>query len=198
MKDDFLKIPLYQGEYYAEGTRAINNEHIYDVIISGHDLLKLLPAGSVVEVIVSIDQSQKMSLEAFFPYLDFTFKVDVPIDKVQSVSNSWLDGIFVNAIDEVSELDDEKGFAERIVQVKAEVEANAYDTDAKIKARNELREILRQVDKAKASDHWPAMERKLNAEFKRLETANNELGDGETTELVNAIRDDFRGDYSFS
>lgn len=190
MKDDFLKIPLYQGEYYAEGTRAINNEHIYDVIISGNELPKLLPAGSTVEVIVSIDQSQKMSLEAFFPYFDFTYEVDVPTDKVQSVSNSWLDGMFSNVIDEVSELDDEKGFAERIELVKAEVEANAYDTDAKVKARNELREILRQVDKTKASDHWPAMERKLNAEFKRLETANSELGDGETTQLVNAIRDD--------
>ena len=34
---DVIKIPLYQGEHGSEGTRAIYNEHVYDIIISGTD-----------------------------------------------------------------------------------------------------------------------------------------------------------------
>src|SRR5690554_546831 len=49
MSSDIIKIPLYQGEYGSEGTRAIYNDHRYDVIISGEDLPALLPENSSVD-----------------------------------------------------------------------------------------------------------------------------------------------------
>lgn len=59
MDNDFIKIPLYQGEHGADGTRAIYNEHVYDIIISGADLPALLPDNSDVDLTISIDKSQK-------------------------------------------------------------------------------------------------------------------------------------------
>ncbi len=42
VESDFLKIPIYEGDHGAEGTRAIFNEHITDIIISGADLPSLI------------------------------------------------------------------------------------------------------------------------------------------------------------
>ncbi|MCC7515673.1 MAG: Hsp70 family protein, partial [Bacteroidia bacterium] len=55
MKEDFFKIPIYQGEYNAEGSRATNNEHVYDVIISGQDVPSLLPENSDVDITLYVD-----------------------------------------------------------------------------------------------------------------------------------------------
>ncbi len=47
----FIKIPLYQGEHASDGTRAIYNEHVYNIIIiSANDLPALLPANSDVDL----------------------------------------------------------------------------------------------------------------------------------------------------
>lgn len=186
--DDFLKVPLYQGEDDAEGTRAVNNEHVYDAIVRGTDLPALLPAGSEIELTVSLDAEQKASLEVFIPYLDFSHEIKVPTNNVQSVDVDWLKSEFDKADIELSELGASSELGDRLAKAKQELDQNADDTDAQMKARNQLREVMREVDNMKASDHWPAMERKLKSEFKRLEDANHDLGNSETTHLVNEMR----------
>lgn len=90
MDSDFIKIPIYQGEHGADGTRALYNEHVYDIIISGSDLPALLPENSDVDLTISIDKSQLVSVQAYFPYLDHTSEIEVPTDTVQSVDTKWL------------------------------------------------------------------------------------------------------------
>lgn len=63
---DFIKIPIYQGDFGAEGSRAIYNEHVYDVVITGEDLPKLLPECSDVDLTVKVDKSERITLSAFF------------------------------------------------------------------------------------------------------------------------------------
>lgn len=48
LKTDFIKIPVYQGDYGSEGSRAIYNEHVYDVIITGEQLPALLPKAAML------------------------------------------------------------------------------------------------------------------------------------------------------
>jgi molecular chaperone DnaK len=64
MDSDFIKIPVYEGEHNAEGTRAIYNEHVTDIIISGADLPSLLPENSDVDLTVNIDRSEKITVTA--------------------------------------------------------------------------------------------------------------------------------------
>jgi molecular chaperone DnaK len=92
MKEDSLKIPLYQGEHGADGTRAIHNEHVYDVIITGEDLPKLLPEGSDVDLTVKVDKSERITLSAFFPALDYTHEIEVPSNTTQKeIDANWLE-----------------------------------------------------------------------------------------------------------
>ena len=90
MAEDFIKIPLFQGKHGAEGTRAIYNEHVYDVIISGNDLPALLPQNSEVDLTIKIDKSQKVTIEAFFPYLDHTAEIEAPSGNTQTIDTLWL------------------------------------------------------------------------------------------------------------
>src|SRR5690554_3849386 len=87
---DFIKIPLYQGEHGSEGTRAIYNEHVYDIIISGTDLPCLLPKDSDIDLTISVDKSQQMTVQPYFPSIDFTSEMEVSSDTVQSVDAKWL------------------------------------------------------------------------------------------------------------
>ena len=45
ISEDRLVIPVYQGEYDAEGTMACYNDHVFDVIITGEDVPDTVPAG---------------------------------------------------------------------------------------------------------------------------------------------------------
>ena len=49
MVKDIIRIPIYQGDYNAEGTNPVLNNFIKEVIISGESLPKLLPEGSDVD-----------------------------------------------------------------------------------------------------------------------------------------------------
>ncbi|MCK8043773.1 Hsp70 family protein [Shewanella sp. 1CM18E] len=187
---DFIKIPLYQGEHYAEGSRAIHNEHVYDVLISGSDLPKLLPAGSTVELMVSVDRSQNIKVEAYFSYLDYTYEIDLPTSDVQSISTDVLEKEFVKASSVISELDDSASLHARLEEAERELNASSDCVDAKMKARDELRSVLKEIDRLNKSEAWPNMERKLKHEFKRLEDANSDLGNEDTTEHVDSIRDE--------
>src|SRR5699024_8317957 len=75
MDGDFIRIPIYEGEHNAEATRAIYNEHVTDIRISGSDLPSLLPENSDVDLTVNIDRSEKITVTAYFPYLDYSYEV---------------------------------------------------------------------------------------------------------------------------
>ena len=72
VESNFIKIPIYEGEHGSEGTRAIYNEHVYTIIISGIDLPCLLPENSDVDLTISVDRSERITATAYFPSIDFT------------------------------------------------------------------------------------------------------------------------------
>ena len=160
------------------------------MIITGGNLPKLLPAGSTVDLLVSIDRSQLIKVEAFFPYLDFTFEVDVPTNVVQSVDFRKLATEFASASNALQDINAPSDLSNRLEEAERQLSANSDSTDAKMKARDELRKVLKEIDRLSKGTEWPNMERKLKHEFNRLEDANEELGDDETTQHVNSIRND--------
>ena len=190
IKEDFLKIPLYQGEHDAEGTRAIHNDHVYDVVISGACLPGLLPAGSNIELMISIDRGQKMKIEAYFPYLDYTYEVDVPTDNVQSINARKLVNEFAIAGNALSDLNAPADLGNRLEEAQRQLSNDPDSADAKSKAQDELRGVLKEIDRLNKGSQWPNMESKLKHEFKRLEEANNDLGNAETSQHLESLRND--------
>src|SRR5690606_22627460 len=89
MESDFIKIPVYEGEHGSEESRAIHNEHVNTINISGADLPSRLPANSDVDLTVNIARSEKITVTAYFPYLDYTHEVEAKSFKVP-LQTEWL------------------------------------------------------------------------------------------------------------
>ncbi|MGI6409637.1 MAG: hypothetical protein ACOX0V_00130 [Bacteroidales bacterium] len=164
MSSDIIKIPLYQGEYGSEGTRAIYNDHIYDIIISGEDLPALLPENSSVDLTISIDKSQDLKVKAYFPYLDFTKEIEIPKGSIDSVETSWLSNEIRKAKGAVSELkrDGNHSDSAKLIKVETELEKieksfenNKNDVDGKQEVLTNLRKTLKTIDELNETTEWP-------------------------------------------
>lgn len=194
-KEDFIKIPLYQGEHEAEGTRAIHNEHVYDIIISGQELPSLLPKGSEVELTIKIDRSQLVTVSAFFPLLDFTYDIEVPTDTVQSIDKNWLVNEIRKAKGSITELKKTNTSTKQLNEVESLINqlSNQYnnnpnDTDTHHEVLSNLREQLKIIETLEAEAEWPELEEKLKEEFYNLEKAHKDLGNDQSARQIEDIR----------
>jgi molecular chaperone DnaK len=195
MDSDFIKIPLYQGEHGSDGTRAVYNEHVYDIIISGADLPALLPENSYVDLTIDINKSQEVTVQAYFPYLDHTQEIKVPTDTVQSTDTNWLSNEIRKAKGSIEELKDEGVNNDKVQKIEndiAELERkfdnNKNDVDGKQEVLTNLRKTLKTIDELNETTEWPKLEEDLREEFYRLEKANKDLGNDRSTQVVNQLQ----------
>jgi molecular chaperone DnaK len=194
MDSDFIKIPLYQGEHGADGTRAIYNEHVYDIIISGADLPALLPENSDLDLTIRVDISQTISINAYFPFLHYSAEIEVPTNTVQSVETNWLSNEIRKAKGSIEELKDEGVINDKIQKAENEIaelewkfENSKNDADGKQKVLTNLRKTLKTIDELSETTEWPKLEEELKEEFYRLEKANKDLGNERSTQVVNQL-----------
>jgi molecular chaperone DnaK len=195
MDSDFIKIPVYEGEHASEGTRAIYNEHVTDIRISGADLPSLLPENSDVDLTVNIDRSEKITVTAYFPYLDYSTEIEVDSTKT-SIETSWLANEIRKAKGSIAELkqdgnsDDAKlqKIETELEQLEKSFENNKNDVDGKQEVLTNLRKSLKTIDELNETTEWPKLEETLKEEFYRLEKANTDLGNDKTTQVVNQFR----------
>ena len=179
-KTDFIKIPIYQGDYGSEGSRAIYNEHVYDVIITGEDLPNsVLPEGSDVHLTLKVDNSQKITLSAFFPYLNFTQDVEVPENETQKeIDANWLEIEISKAKQTLNIIKQEGDFSDKetlnklsneISELEKLLEQGRSDYDRKKQVLDNLRRSLRKLDDIQDSTEWPKTEEELKDAFYKLE-----------------------------
>jgi molecular chaperone DnaK len=90
---DVIRIPIYQGNYNAEGTNPSLNNHVVDIVISGETLPALLPAGSDIDITIKVDTSSLMTFSAYIPFLNHTVEVDVEIRQTEPVTLKTIDDL---------------------------------------------------------------------------------------------------------
>lgn len=194
MESDFIKIPIYEGEHEADGTRAIYNNHVTDIFISGADLPALLPENSDVDLTINIDRSEQITVTAYFPYLDFSY--DVKVETVKgSVETNWLSNEIRKAKGSIEELKDDGVNNDKVQKAETEIaelekkfENNKNDVDGKQEVLTNLRKTLKAIDELSETTEWPKLEEELKEEFYRLEKVNKDLGNENSTHVVNQLR----------
>jgi len=199
MKEDFLKIAIYQGEHDSEGSKANYNEHVYDVMISGEDLPKLLPADSDVDMTVRVDKSERITLSVYFPVLDHTEEISVPRNTTQKeIDSNWLESEIDKAqqsiliISQEDVIDDKEllqKLSSEIQNIKKNFEQGRGDYDRKKDVLDSLRRVLKQIDLLHASSEWPKIEQELNDVFYRLEETCQRFENHKAIELVKQFKD---------
>ena len=194
MDSDMIKIPIYEGHYNAEGTRAIYNEHVTDIKISGADLPSLLPENSDVDLTVNIDRSEKITVTAYFPYLDFSYETEVE-RTTSSIETDWLANEIRKAKGSVEELKESDNHLDKIPDIEREItelerkfESNRNDVDGKQEVLANLRKSLKIIDELSETAEWPKLEEELKKEFYRLENVHKELGNDKSEQIVNQLR----------
>ncbi len=194
MESDFFKIPIYEGEHEADGTRAIHNNHVKDIIISGADLPALLPENSDVDLTVNIDRSEQITVTAYIPYLDFSY--DATVERtIQSIETNWLSNEIRKAKGSIEELKDEGVNNDKVQKIEndiAELEKkfdnSKNDVDGKQEVLTNLRKTLKTIDELNETTEWPKLEEELKEEFYKLEKANKDLGNDRSTQVVNQLQ----------
>ena len=197
MDSDFLEIAIYQGEHGADGTRAIYNHHINTIYITGSDLPALLPANSDVDIELKIDINQKITGLATFPFLAFTFEFECETvtDTTGEDKASYLVNEINKGLRSVKQLK-EKGIdgaeiekAEKdLEEIKSQFEKDKSASDKQQQALENLRKVLKVVDKLEGDREWPEMEKELKEAFYNLEEINKKKGNEQTAKMVNDIK----------
>lgn len=194
---DAIKIPIYQGDYYSEGTRALYNEHVYDAKITGDDLPALLPDNSDVDITLTTDKSGRIEkIEAFFPYLDHTADIAIPEDVMSEIDAEFLDNEIRKAKGSLVELSlnghansqEIEAIENEIYSLKHRLDQGRNDYDRKKEVLDNLRKSLKRIDDLNENIEWPKLEEELRDEFDRLEKANNELGNEKTSQHIGQLK----------
>ena len=87
-----LTIGLFVSTAKAQGPQGVQSQK--EVIITGDDVPKFLPAGSDVEITVKIDSSRRIDFEAYFPFLEESIELTDILDFDPKLLSSCKRSIF--------------------------------------------------------------------------------------------------------
>ncbi len=172
---DIMTIPVYQADEYQKGVRSYLYEWVADVVITGDDVPRMVPEGSMVEVTTKVDLSEQMSLEIYLPDIDITITKTLPTNKKQSVDEaaSRIVTDIANGYKSLYHLS-EDGLAdiEPLERELQEVELENRNSNEKKAVLQHLKEVLRKIEALDGSTEWQRtqyMLDKLSREAKALQ-----------------------------
>ncbi len=184
MEEDTIVIPIYQSEHNAEGTSAVHNDHVFDVVITGDEVGQLIPVGSDIDITIKVDSSQMLRLEAFFPVSGETVEKEVEIaarsvisayevEKLKEAANNKLRALKSSP----SISSGETAEAEKLISdINNRFDGEKSSEDGRMHLQADIRRAFLKMEEVEKSHEWESLEAEIREEFDRLEKANNELG----------------------
>ncbi|MBD5267751.1 MAG: Hsp70 family protein [Bacteroides sp.] len=184
MEEDTIIIPIYQSEHNAEGTSAVHNDHVFDVVITGDEVGQLIPVGSDVDVTIKIDSSQMLKFEAFFPVSGETVEKEVEIAARSVISAFELEKLKDAANNRLRTLKSSSSVgagetveADKLISdINNRFDGEKSSEDGRMHLQADLRRAFLKMEQVEQRHEWEALEAEIREEFDRLERANNDLG----------------------
>ena len=182
--NDELIIPIYQGEHNAEGSSAIYNDHVFDVVITGDDVPVTIAAGSEVDITLKVDNSQGYHIEVLFVQSGESVEKDLKIESRSVISMLDWTRQYNEAQAKIRSLrrsgkvsDNELAEAEKILSDLADRKdkENEKDDDRQ-HLLDDLRRAFRKLEDVDKSHGLETAEVELRDLYNRLEKANNDFG----------------------
>ena len=168
MAKDIIRIPIYEGDYNAEGSNPELNNLIFEVIITGESLPALLPEGSDVDITIKVDKSGLMKFSAYFPLLDYTEELEIPPRQievmkadilVQKISVAKFTAREVKAPDILA----------RLENLEQQLENEKGSDDGRLKILEGLRKELLQLEALERDLKWTQVEKELKDAYFNFE-----------------------------
>jgi molecular chaperone DnaK len=168
MIKDIIRIPIYQGEYNAEGTTPILNHLVNEVIITGETMPGLLPIESDVDITIKVDGSQLMKFSAYFPLLNHTEELEIAIIQPEPPTEELLTKEISKAKRTAQKVN-ANDVSEKLESLEEQLENEKGSADGKLKILDGLRKELLKLDSAEKVAEWPKVEQELKDAFYELE-----------------------------
>lgn len=184
MEEDTIIIPIYQSEHNADGTSAVHNDHVFDVVITGDEVGQLIPVGSDVDITIKVDRSQMLKLEAFFPVSGETVEKEVEIAARSVISSFELEKLKDAANNKLRALKssssigaNETAEADKLISdINSRFDGEKSSEDGRMHLQADLRRAFLKMEEIEQGHEWETLEAEIREEFDRLEKANNDLG----------------------
>ena len=171
---DIIRIPIYEFEHGADGSRLINNQHQFDVVLTGESFPALLPKESDIEVTVKCASDGSVTVKAFFPYLDLTEEVIKATHSREGVSAEWLreeigkanrrvDALFSN--EHVTDVVAVSSLKQGLDELSELLDNGGENVDTRMQILENLRKRSQELDKLEEDLKWPAVEKSLTDSF---------------------------------
>jgi molecular chaperone DnaK len=149
---DRVAIPVYEGE---EGSRPLYNRYVGELVITGIQVERLVPAGSDVTVTMKIDTSRRKHVSAYIDIIDQTFEeVMEPLQK-STFDPAQLECDIERARQKVDRLSERLGYAgskacdpfvQELDVIMVNYEIAAVERDGCDKVCDRMREFSRRLD----------------------------------------------------
>lgn len=193
--NDELIIPIYQGEYSAEGSSAIYNDHVFDVVITGDDVPVTIAEGSEVDITLKVDNSQGYHIEVLFVQCGESVEKDLKIESRSVISMHEWSRQYNEAQNKLRSLrhsgkvsENELAEADKILSDLANRKEKEGDKDDdRQHLLDDLRRAFRKLEEVDKSHGLETAEAELRDLYNRLENANNDFGN-HYDEEVRAMR----------
>jgi len=193
---DRLVIPVYQGEHNAEGTSAIYNDHVTDIIINGDDVPALIPAKSDLDITVKVDRSQMMTVEVTFPVIGETIEKEIDVNQRSGVKESDLLERLEEAKRKLRNLQSTSCVGEHetseaqsmLSDIVGRFDGEKGTEDGKMHLLADLRRTFLKMEETEKAHEWEVLETELREEFERLDKANNDLGNNHDSQVAEMRR----------
>lgn len=195
MINDIIRIPIYQGDYDAEGTNPLLNNLINEVIITGELFPKLLPVDSDVDIVIKVDRSQIMKFCATFPSIEHTENLEIKIIPIAPLEIEELEMELLKAKKIAQKLNCDKVF-QNIQELEEKFENKKGSGPGRMEVLDGLRIELLKLESLEKIAEWPKVEQELKVTFFELEDLIGKIKSDKDVEEINIDRiEDHIQDY---
>lgn len=191
MIGDVLTVPIYQCEDDpGVGRTAALYEYVEDVVVTGEEVESLIPENSPVDLTVKVDNSGQLTMEIYFPSVDFTISKSIDTNKKQSVAEAekLIPQMICDAQRDINRLAESGINTETLQSELSTVIDENKNSQEKKAVLQHLKEVLRKIEDVDAGTEWERLEKEIREEFERLEKADKELGNDKSHQIVNQLR----------
>ena len=177
-------IPIYQGEYDANGTSAVCNDHVFDVVITGDDIQEKIPSSSRLDVSIKVDRSQMMIFEATFYATGETVEKSIDVSQRQSARIKDVQKFLsdtkkkLSVLKKIPTVDKEQlSHPEQLLSdIKSRFDAEKSSDDGRMHLLADIRRSYLAVEKIEQLYAWELISPELEGLFDKTVRANNVLG----------------------
>ena len=195
-KKDKCEVQLWGG---TKNTKAIRNDFMGVLIISGIDVKTLIPKGSEMEITMKADESRRIEIEVYVPYTDEIFKKAFDSNAVdENISSDMLCNQIDDEFNRINILMNDGNLSNKQKNELSDVQDSLNKIKNKIKKESNDEGINSEqnnfngkasiVDNIESSLRWPEIEEELEQALSDTSLEVDRHGEYEHVEELNVLK----------